>query len=140
MVKKIKLAYTQNYDFLLIGISSDEREHKFIWGLNQLLLVQFSKTENHRAFHKKLAEEQEFSAFSFTDEDTLIEYRIISNKSETGILMDELRNIDYFLIVNGEFDESFAEDLQNKLRAAASIQAVFRIDPNTLKSRERLLN
>ena len=140
IVKKIKLEYTQKFDFLLIGISTSEREYKLIWHLNALLGIQFSKIDNHVLFHKKLMEDQEFSTFNYVDEISYIDYRIIANKSESHVLLEELKAIDYFLIVNGEFDDGFTEDLQSKLRSVPYIQAVFLIDPNSLKSKERLLS
>ncbi len=84
--------------------------------------------------------DQEFSTFHYIDEISYIDYRIIANKSESLVLLDELKAIDYFLIINGEFHDGFKEDLQSKLRSVPYIQAVFLIDPNTLKSKERLLS
>lgn len=138
-MKKIKLEYTQKYDFHLIGISTSEKEHKFIWGLNNLLGIQLSKIDDHHVYHKKLIDQQEFTVFNYSDDITFIDYRVIANKSENGILLEELRTIDYFLIINGEYEDDFISSLQAKLKSADSIQASFIIDPNTLKSKERLL-
>jgi hypothetical protein len=53
--------------------------------------------------------------------------------------MEELKNIDFLLIVQGKIEDANINELVSGLKSIEHIQAVFRIDPSGLKSRERLL-
>ena len=58
--------------------------------------MSFLKTGNLRVFHKKLNEDQEFSLFQYDDENAMLVYRIIGNRSDEGNFLGELKNIDFY--------------------------------------------
>jgi hypothetical protein len=137
--KKVKLIYKQEYNFLLLGISSYEKDYRLIWNLNNNLNLFLAKTEDHYAYHKKAEGDQFFSCFLYMDKKTMLEYKIISNKSENGILIDELKTIDYFFILKGDYLEDYSDLLRHKISLIENIQAVFLIDAENLKNKERLI-
>ena len=101
MPRKIhKLTEKQDLDFTLIGISSDENDYHLCWILNKACELQLSKQDNLEIFHKRLEEKQEFAQFQYFDENSLLLYRLLSNRSESGYLLEELTNVDYILQVN----------------------------------------
>ena len=138
--KKIhKLIYNQDYSFSLFGITSDEKDYKLIWDINKSLGWNLERNENYHFFNRKTGIDNQFPVFAFTDEDSYLEYKLIANKIDGFSLIEELRNLDYLLIV---FDESECEDLSvipEKLKKIDSIRAVFSIDPSKLKEKERLV-
>lgn len=137
--KRLKLDYKQEYNFLLFGISTSEKDYRLIWNLNNTLNLLLSKTEDHQAYHKKADGDQFFSCFLYMDNKTMLEYKMISNKSENGILIDELKNIDFFLIMKGEYSDEYPNLLRQKILKMENIQAVFLIDPENLKNKDRLI-
>jgi hypothetical protein len=137
--KKLKLNYTQEYNFLLFGISATEKDYRLIWSLNNNLNLFLAKTEDHQAYHKKAEGDQFFSCFLYMDKKSMLEYKIISNKSENGILINELKNIDYFFILKGEYPDVYPKLLKQKISLIENIQAVFLIDPEILRNKERLI-
>lgn len=138
-VKKHRLQYTEKYDFLLLGISSAENDYRLIWNINQHLGLAFVKTDNHKVMGKDGKKEYEFSNYRYEDEDTFLNYRFIANKSDEGPLIDELKNIDYLLVVQGDYTASFTKDLVSGLKNIEHVNGVFRIDPESLKYPEKLL-
>ncbi len=137
--KKVRLDYSENYEFCLLGISSFEKDYRLIWNINNLLNFQFYRTSNHQVFNRKSETEQGFSSFSYKDEDRFLQYTFIANKSEEVYLIEELRNIDYFLIIRGETGDNLLTCLKNDLSGIENVQAVFVIDPSNLKNRARLI-
>lgn len=137
--KRLKLDYKQEYNFLLFGISTSEKDYRLIWNLNNTLNLLLAKTEDHQAYHKKADGDQFFSCFLYMDNKTMLEYKMISNKSENGILIDELKNIDFFLILKGEYSDEYPNLLRQKILKMENIQAVFLIDPENLKNKDRLI-
>ena len=139
-MKKIKLDYTEEYDFLLLGITAYEKDYRLIWSINNSLNLALAKTDDHEVLHKKSGEKQSYSCFSGHDENTMLDFKVIANKSENGLLMDELKNIDFFMVIKGEYDAHFSSSLKQKINKLENIQAVFVIDPEKLKNKERLIS
>ena len=138
-VRKHKLEYKERFDFLLLGLVSAENDYRLIWQINQFLDYGFEKTVNHKILAKGIQAEQEFSQFVYEHDGLCLFFRLLSNKSIHGVLIEELKNIDYLLMVQGEMNESFIMSFIAGLKKVENIQAVFRIDPLTLKSRDKLL-
>lgn len=137
--KKITLKYEEDFEHLLFGISSSEKDYRLIWLINEKLGMTFSKTASHTLLSTKEGKVQEFSSFIFRDDIRSLSYRIISNRSEEGLLAEELKNIDFFLIISGEYDEGFPSLIRNRFAGVEHIQAVITIPLSGLKSRERLI-
>lgn len=138
-IKRHKLGYTEDFDFLLLGIASTENDYRLIWKINKTFNFSFERAGNHKVPAKNEKNELEFSHYTFEDEDTSIFYRILANKSEKGVLLEELKNIDYLLIITGGFSETLVTSLIKKLKNTEHIQGIFRLSPASLKNRERLL-
>jgi asparagine N-glycosylation enzyme membrane subunit Stt3 len=137
--KTHKLDYTHDFGFTLFGITSDQKDYKLIFEINNATGWMLQREDNYKVFNKKSNSESEFSLFVYNDEESYISYKLISNNHENIRLLDELKNLDYLLLV---FDESGYEDfssLQKKLRSIEGIRAVFAIEPSSLKEKDRLV-
>ena len=141
MVKKKthKLTFTPDFNFTLFGISSHLNDYKLIWSVNSELAVNFSKQDNLKIEDDKLNEVFEFVTYSYYDEARNLKYRIIANRTVNGYLLPEIKNIDYILHLSGDAGETFQNDLFKNLKAIKSIQAVFKLNVNDLKSKKRLV-
>jgi len=140
MPKKVhKLTDKEDYRFKLAGISSAENDYKLSWSLNQILGINLVRIDNLDIYHKRLDDKQAFSQFEYFDEETLIQYRLISNRSVNGYLLEEMTNLDYLLQITGDLDEGSLEYLLEKMNSIDGIILAFPLDPYTLKSRKKLL-
>jgi hypothetical protein len=137
--RKLNLDYEEDFDFLLMGISTFEKDYKFIWLINDRLDMSFSRTEDHCLKDLRNDRIQEFSTFLYRDSDRALTYRIISNRSEAGLLVEEMKNIDFFLLLDGEYDTDYPGLLRDRFASLENVQAVFIIDLAGLKSKERLI-
>ena len=77
--------------------------------------------------------------YSYEEDESLLVYYLLSNRCENGFLIEELKNIDYFIQVHGDFPSSDQDRFINDLNKLDAIVASFPIDPLKLKSRNRLL-
>ena len=136
--KKIhKLSFKPDFEFVLLGISSHENDYRLSWAINNHLSVGLSKTNNIALNNKNSI--QQFSVFSYHDEESYNTYYLINNISEQGFLFKELKNIDYFFQINGELIDYELQKIIKKLREIDIIASVFRIDVATLKNPAKLL-
>lgn len=139
MPKKVhKLTEKEDYRFRLVGISSAENDYKLCWSLNQILGINLARIDNLEIYHKRLDDKQAFSQFEYFDEETLLQYRLISNRSVNGYLLEEMTKLDYLLQISGDMDEGWLESLIEKMNSIDGIILAFPLDPTTLKSRKKL--
>jgi len=139
MPKKVhKLTEKEDYRFRLAGISSAENDYKLSWSLNQILGINLVRIDDLEIYHKRLDDKQAFSQFEYFDEETLLQYRLISNRSVNGYLLEEMTNLDYLLQISGDMDNAWLELLIEKMNNIDGIILVFPLDPTTLKSRKKL--
>jgi len=138
-VKKHKLDLAIEEDFCLLGVVTDEPDYKLCWMINRFLDMNFEKQEELQLFHRKLDEEQVFSHFSYHDSDALITFRIIRNRSENGYFLDELKNIDYLIHIQGEINTMRINDFMQSVGALEPVRMCVPSDLSRIKNKERLL-
>ncbi len=138
-VKKHKLDLAIEEDFCLLGMISDEPDYKLCWMINQSLDMDFEKQEDLQLFHRKLKEEQVFSLFSYHDDDAMITFRIIRNRTENGYYLDELKNIDYLIHIQGEINTMRISNFMLSVGALEPVRMCVPSDLSRIKNRERLL-
>lgn len=139
MARKFKLEYSPDYEFLLLGIVSFEKDYRISWEINEKLHMDFVRVDDHRIHHERSGQEQLFSCFIFEDDNTCLDYKLLSNRSDLGSLIEELKNIDYLLVVTGEYFQSLADQLKKNLLGLESVQSCFILQPENIKASERVL-
>jgi hypothetical protein len=68
-----------------------------------------------------------------------VEYYLICNKSSDGLLIPEMSNVDFFIIIKEFIDKEDLDYLINGLNKLPDIQVAAKIDPVKLKSKENLV-
>lgn len=139
MAQKLKLDYEPDYEFLLLGIVSYERDYRLSWDINQNLGLDLSRTDDHSLKLKSSGKEMYFSCFVYDEEDSYLNYKLLTNRSDDGYLLDELKNIDYFIVISGEYASGFAPDFRQKLNKLETVQNCFVLEPEKIKSSHRVL-
>ena len=136
---KHTLEIEYDYDFVLIGISSHEKDYRICWALNNKLGLNLVKTEPLEIKDKKQDDLSHFSLFCFEQPDDFMEYFIIANRSEKGLLIPEQKQIDYFFIVRGEIEDDKVMEMIKRIKDSNLVQTAFRVDVNSLKSKQNLI-
>jgi hypothetical protein len=136
---KHTLEIEYDYDFVLIGISSHEKDYRICWAINNKLGLDLVKTEPLEIKDKKQDELSHFSLFIFEQPDEFKEYFVIANRSEKGLLIPEQKQVDYFFIIRGEDDDDVIMEKIKQINEINLVQTAFRIDVNGLKSKQNLI-
>jgi hypothetical protein len=138
-IKKHKLDMAIEEDFCLLGLVSDEPDYKLCWMINQSLRMNFEKQDDLNLFHSKLKEDQEFSNFFFEDEEAMITFRIIKNRTENGYYLEELKNLDYLIHIQGEINTVKISNFMLSLGGLEPVRMCVPCDLSRIKNLERLL-
>lgn len=135
-VKNIKLNISQELKFSIIGILTSEKDYKLAWLLNQNLDCNFVKTDNIELTDKnKLI--QSYTTYHFLHENET-EFKLIQNKNNISCFLEDLRNIDFFLVIYDE-NQDMAKELRAKISMIQGIDGVFLLDTKNIKSKNILM-
>lgn len=153
-----------DYDFVLIGISSHEKDYRFCWALNNKLNLELVKKDSLEIKGKKQITPSYFSFYTFDNVDAFMEYTVIANfseskslavaettlfsaeeklkspgSSENEFLIPELKQMNYFFVLRGEMENEEVDEVIKQIREIDTVQTAVRIDPKSLKSKQNLI-
>ncbi len=136
--KKHILNFGQVYDFQMIGICSHHSDYRLAWGLNEQLKTHLEKADEDYICSSKKGVISTHSKYYYKDEENIVEYYLIKNKSLGKFLIPEKPTIDYFLFL---YENQIWEmdELIDKLRSIPSVLGVFEFDPEEIDSTEHLV-
>jgi hypothetical protein len=140
-MKKAKLQIEPTFDFELLGIVSPIREYRMAWLVNQELelnLVKVDDLELEFLNSEKLEIAQYFLSLphGFIQ---LLKNKALNSAEQLAYLVPELKNLDYFLLVQDETEQLDLSSFMEKLSRNPLVQSIVRIDISKLKSKENLL-
>ncbi len=138
-MNKTYLKLTLDLDFILIAITAPLKDYVLCHKINTRLNTQFAKVNDHEIFFNIDEPAWFFSKYYFFVEQGEVEYYLISNKSTYGLLIPEMSNADFFIIIKEFIDKEDLDYLINGLNKLPDIQVAAKIDPAKLKSKENLV-
>lgn len=165
ILNKITFKLDHDFDlelgFKLIGISSSLRDYRLCHFINKKtgLHLEFGKESplDHNGNIKTKSKEEldyhiitersktsktkhHFPMYRYCCDDFDFEYFMINNKSlENGVLIPEISNFDYFMLIKHYIDEEDLNKLLEAIRSIKEVMLVKEIQPTSLKSKENLI-
>ncbi|MDX5338055.1 MAG: IPExxxVDY family protein [Cyclobacteriaceae bacterium] len=140
-MKKSKLFIEPAFDFELLGLVSSVKDYKMAWAINQTLGLNLVRSEE--IFIEFLSTPSlEISQYFLSLPHGFVQ--LLKNKSlnstqQLAYLIPELKNMDYFLLVQDETEEIDVAEFARLLSRNPLIQSAVRLDVTKLKSKENLL-
>ena len=134
---KLTLEIDADFDFDLIGICSHIKDYRLSWEINQELGFEFTKDNNYEI--NQNGEQQVHAFYSYYDNDNLIDYFLINNRSNKGLLIPEENKCDYFMVIKGVLKSSEKKDLLEKISTLKHVLTSYNIEVEELKSKNNLL-
>jgi hypothetical protein len=133
-MSKTRLKVEYDFDFCLIGIVCSEKDFRLCWMLNNQLDLKLVKVEDH------VSGAGNHSLFAFINDELMLEYYLVANKSNTGkLLLEEHQHTDYFIIIKGEITDDEKKYFAEQIKKLSSVSASYLIDADTLKSKHNLI-
>ncbi len=160
MVKHILNTSNEDFDFVLIGITSPENQYFLAGKIDDTLGISLFLSD-YIPFSLKDGRLFKFSLFRFVDSELSLEYFFIPNTSnfeephvnsavkddlfagfevdESVKLIKELPKTDYFLILKGENLHTFQYKIIDAIKSIPEIVQIQSIEPNDLASKRNLI-
>lgn len=139
-MNKVILKYELDFDFVLIAISCPLKDYRLCHFINKFSGLQLQKEKVHYIPSPVPGERWAFSFYSYVPDLSETEYFLLSNKGEeSGYLVPEMKNADYFLMIKNFIDEEDLELLIDAINTIPEVVMAIEIAPEKLKSKENLI-
>lgn len=135
--KVIRLDIPVEYDFILLAVISSMKDYRLCFELNKKLKLKFIRQpelELKDAKHNR----SEYTYFRWRNSRTREEIILILNKGSNGVLIPEMKNVDYFMLIKNQ-PLDVIEKLIDGMNEIDNIGGVYELDPAELKSAENFL-
>lgn len=137
---KLKLDLEYEFDFALLGLSCPLPDYRLAHYVNKVLDLDLIRIQDIDVHQKKADGDKYFSLFQDDDEELYTTINLISNRSQNGYFIPELKQLDYFLqLWLPEIDENLVEEYRLKLNGNSHIATCIPIDVEQLKSKNNFL-
>ncbi|WP_343634658.1 IPExxxVDY family protein [Fluviicola sp.] len=137
--KRHVLSLETSVDFELIGICSHHSDYRLAWGINKILELELTKSEEPFVIQsKKGTIVSQHSFHVFIDEVDHMEWYLIKNKCEGKFLIPEKNQIDYFLILRENVLHDL-DELVEKIRESNSVMAAYVFEAESIPSAELII-
>ncbi|MCX6249631.1 MAG: IPExxxVDY family protein [Bacteroidetes bacterium] len=140
MAKKVLLdIHSEPTYYTLIGLACHLRDYRLSYHLNKKLEFSFVKEQE---LCITLPGKQGYAGFSFfyyKDEDHQNAYCLIANRSESLILVPEMKQLDFVLLVEGEFKKNRKDGLIRCISTIPNVLTAFEIKLTDVKNYENIL-
>ncbi|PSR02526.1 MAG: IPExxxVDY family protein [Bacteroidetes bacterium SW_11_45_7] len=138
-MKKQTLTLDLQPEFYLLALVSPYRYYRLCYFLNKHLLIDLVLQEPLAIHSGEKHQLLQFHLYEYYDPLEQMTYQLLANKGEGGALVPELKRVDYFLVLQGEFAEQHICSIEKELIDLSFIHAVYQIQPENLRSWQNLL-
>ena len=140
-MKKTKLFVEPAFDFELLGLVSPVKDYKMAWLINRELNLDLVRSEDvtiEFVSSPKLEISQFFLSLphGFIQ---LLKNKALNTSQQLAYLIPELRNLDYFLLVQDQTQQLRISTFMDHLGKNPLIQSVVKLDVSKIKSKDNLL-
>ena len=138
-MRKTKLIVDHELGAKIIGLVSTLKDYKLAWNINQVFKIDLVMQP---ALVIEFVSSSNLSITNYIYATEFQEFRLIKNKSidtNSGYLIPELVNFDFFIMISGEADIMPEEPVIERLHAIKGIEYFQLIDVAKLKSKDNFI-
>ncbi len=136
-MKKIFLDTGYDDDFLLFGIVSQEKPHRMAWLINKHLGYNL-RSDDDLTIYSGEEIQQLHHRYFYEDEINHLSIYLLQNRDDSLILMHELRNIDYLIIIKGGLEFFEKTTFTRHIQSIPEVQLISALHHKQLKQRQYL--
>ncbi|MDQ3394627.1 MAG: IPExxxVDY family protein [Bacteroidota bacterium] len=141
-MKKNKLVVDYEFNFKLLGLISTAKDYKLAWSINIALAIKLVKNQDLKI---EFVNDKHLIISNYIFETENSSLRLLKNKTLEVVdpafsyLMPELKDFDYFIIIDDSAGSFSAPEVINKIKKISWIQYIANLDTVKLKSKENLI-
>jgi hypothetical protein len=133
MARKIRLEPAIAEVNAIVGIASQLKDYRLVHFINKHLDVQFASVDDLPFYDPKIGKPTLYPLFWFKDNNLRTDFCLVSNSNGTTTLIPSLRQINYFLIIQGGAYQNHVDDIVSGIRRIQGVQAAIAIAQTSIK-------
>lgn len=122
-----RLDIENDSDALVLAISCHQNSIKMAWEINKALNCQLKATDQYENNIYFIEDLEGFPYFNWVHESEKFMLHLVSNHSEESLLVSSQKQIDYFFVVTGLYEELDFEKGTKKIKQIESVLTAFPI-------------
>lgn len=124
----------QDADPFVLAISCHQKSIKLAWEINRALNCELQSTDEYENNIYFINNVRGFPYFNWEHPSERFTLHLIGNQSESALLVPSQKQIDYFFVVTGLFEELDFEDGVKNIKRIESVLTAFPITLKRIKS------
>ena len=138
MKKTLDFDYGEHLDFALIGIVCAHKDFRLCFEMDKTLEIKLCKEDDFELKKDRRGSASNFSQYHYNNGDNE-QYIVLGNKGSNGYFINELRHVDYFLLIKNISPFHTMENIIEQLKKISIITRVEIIEATHYKSSENFL-
>lgn len=122
-------------DIQLLGVVSAIEPYQFAWRIAQHLQWHFQREHNYDIQIGDFS----FPVYRLDDQTKFLEQFIISNRSNSIFLLQEIKHIDFVWMLKGNIQDDTLTQIQHFLKSIHVFTSFFQLNPYQLKMKQYLI-
>ena len=140
MAKKIRLEPSAGQVNAIIGIATQLRDYRLVHFINQFLEIDLANVDDLPVINTKSESFSFHSLYLFHHPDLRTDFCLVSNTDGTSTLIPSLKQINYFLLLQGAAYKQHVDSMIANIRKIQGVQAVIAINQASIKEIGPILN
>jgi hypothetical protein len=133
MAKKNRLEASIGEVNAIIGIATQLRDYRLVHFINKFLEVDLANVEDLPVFVPKADTFSYFPLYLYHHPDLRTDFCLIANSNGTSPLIPSLRQINYFLLLQGAAYKQHVDEFIVSIRKIQGVQAAISINQSNIK-------
>ena len=138
-LNKTTLKYELDLDFVLLAITAPLKDYRLCFKINKQLNFDFSRKDELELIFNSASDPVYYSRYLYLHPQTDTEFNLIANKGTGGLLIPEMKTVDFFVLIRNYIDEDELKSFISALNKIPEVQVAVEVDPKKLKSKENLI-
>jgi hypothetical protein len=130
---------SSSFDFDLIGISTNIPDYQLVAKINQALFIDLERKREDYTLTLNSNELKKFKWYSFIPNDDDLEIYLIVNRGEKGFLVEEIKQMNSFLLIFGELDYLKPNEVAQKIQSIPQVISSSILEIEKLKSKNNFV-
>jgi hypothetical protein len=140
MAKRVLLEiHTTPAWYTLAGISCHQKDYRLAFLLNESLRIRLTRLDDMPYLAPGAKEPVLYSLYRWRDEDQYNTYYLLTNRSDESLLIPQVKQADFLMLIEGPFKRKQQDDLLSRLRKVPNVLTAFPISFSAVKNYESIL-
>lgn len=130
---------SNSFDFDLIGISTNIPDYQLVAKINEVLHIDLERKRDDYTLNLNGLEGKKFRWYSYLPSEEDLEIYLIVNRGENGFLVEEIKQMNSFLLIFGELNYLKSNEIAQKIQGIPQVISSSNLEIDKLKSKNNFV-